>query len=150
MRLGLGGFDHVWGYPRCARCSCMNASYIVVSPTRSFVSPRMHMRLAVPRFVMLLISSCQHVQHCMGSVCRGPVFARGNAVVRVFFSRFACQHQKSLKIVTIWTSFARENAKKHGLIRSISNLSGTMHWSCFSFETGVCQKLTTSEICHWV
>ena len=27
-----------------------------VSPTRSFVSPRMHMRLAVPRFVMLLMS----------------------------------------------------------------------------------------------
>ena len=37
--------------------SCMNASYIF-SPTRSFVSPRMHMRLAIPRFVMLLISCC--------------------------------------------------------------------------------------------
>ena len=37
----------------------MNASYIFVSPTCSFVSPRMHMRLAVPRFVMLLISCCR-------------------------------------------------------------------------------------------
>ena len=37
----------------------MNASRIFVSPTRSVVSPRMHMRLAVPRFAMLLISCCE-------------------------------------------------------------------------------------------
>ena len=55
------------------------------------------MRLAVPRFVMLLISSCQHVQHCMGSVCRGPVFARGNAVVRVFFWKICMPAPKKLE-----------------------------------------------------